>query len=380
MRKTMTIRRRALSAAFAALAACALALALVPQALAAAQGVTRQLDGINYTLPSDWEQVDAETVLDELTGIADVQGVDLAGLESAVFSKDDGFFLGVCVPDVGDMGDEDADELSAELAALAAYVQAQLEGTPLATVGITGAVEQGCPTLTASTTDISLNGVTYALTAKLFLGTGATGEDAVLMLSFLPASGQVTEGFADSLPVLDAPSTIEVSGISYDVPAGVRLAAGRVFGYDFAVAGSEEPERALFAVGIPSIDEIGDVTTSDLATLAEDIYDAVASDDEMSSALDAFWSGAYDFVGFPTIGVEGQVSVSDDDAETYFCLTVSFTSEGISLLAMAQDADDAFADEVLASAAATAPSVVPGVVSGEGSGEDAGFVVGLPAA
>lgn len=382
MRDTMTVRRGALAVALAVLAACACALAFVPSALAADQGTTRQLDGLSYTLPSDWEQVDAEAVLDGLVDAVDAEGLDLEGLETVVFFKEDGFFLGACVPGAGDIGGEDTEGLAAELAAVSAYAQTMLEGTPLAAVSISGAMEQGCPALTASTTDIAFNGVTYALTVKLFLGAGASGEDAVLMLSFLPASGQVTKNFAASLEALEQPAAIEVSGVSYDVPAGVSLATGSIFGYDFAVAtGSEGADCVLFAAGIPSVEDLAGVTMADLDELAVEIYDAVLADDELTSDLTAFWSGAYDFLGFPTIGVEGQLAADEEDTEAYFCLTASFTPAGISVLAMVQDPDATFADEVLGSAAATvAPDASVSDGDADGSGVDVGFVVGLPAA
>ncbi len=42
------------------------------------------------------------------------------------------------------------------------------------------------------------------------------------MLSFLPASGTVTKGFAQSFPVLDADQTIDVAGVPYTVPRAAR--------------------------------------------------------------------------------------------------------------------------------------------------------------
>ena len=196
----------------------------------------------------------------------------------------------------------------------------------------------------------------------------------------------MSDGFADSVAVLDEPAVIDVAGVGYEIPAGVQLAEGGLFGFDFALADSEDAGCVLFALSVPFIEGLEDVTVADLEDVAEEIYGDVASDPDATSVLTAFWSGAYDFLGFPTIGVEGQAA-DEDGTEIYFCVTASATSEGVSVLFMMQPADETFADYVLGSAFATAePLAASGSAAGLASGalsggaSEPGFVVGLPAA
>lgn len=357
----------ALPRMLAALAACALALFLAVPGAMASEGVTRQLAGVSFTVPADWEEVDLGEA---------AQALEDEGVEAVAYGREDGLFLGAVIRDsdleVGEVSDE-------ELAAAAAYIEAELAGTPLEGVTIRGDVEQGLPAFTASTSDIALNGVAYSLTAKLFLGAGAAGDEGVLMVAVLPASGQVTEGFEDTVAPLDEAAAIDAGGIAYEVPAGFRLVQVDALGFSLDCASDEEGDRGLIALSAPVLaDELGEVTAADLKELAEEVYSEVSGDSELSGALEAFWCDAYDFLGFPTLGAEG-VYADEAAGDVYFCLTLSVTGEGLSALVAVQPAGDGFAEALLGGASAAAAPAAGQAEPGQ-QGGDAGFVVGMAAA
>ncbi len=371
-------RRGALARALLAALACTVLLLALAPAARADEGVTRSVQGVNYTLPSDWSEIETpEGVLAD-TGLGDM----------ALFSHEDGAFFAAALYDASlggaDLADmqEAADELASAVAG--AEVPAWL-GLDLP-FSFSAAVEQGWPTLTAYTDAFELNGVAYGLTAKLFSVEGPSFTGGVLMVSFLPASGTVTEDFAGSFPVLEEPTQVEVAGVPYVLPAGATLARGSAFGIDFFA--SWQGSGAMLAVDLP-IPGADAVSLSDLQASADEL--ALSLQDvqaDLEGLLPSVWAGAYDFLGHPTLGFEC-LADANGAGLAYIASTMTATSAGVALTAFVEPQGYGFAESVLTGTLEAAPAASSGdaVLSGfDGAAGDAdgaqpsddpGFTVGF---
>lgn len=332
----------------------------------AAETVTRSLAGVNFTLPADWEEVDVSEGVDVSTGIADIR----------MFSKNDGVFVAALAPDA-DLGSGTLEDL--DLAA--STINDSLADTAFSSLACSAQMEQGVPTLTFYTDDLGLNGVAYAFTLKLFIVDEADFSGGVVMLSLLPASGQVSADIDDLFTTLAEAAYPYVAGISYEIPAGSEVLEGYAFGIDFALAVSED--GAVFIAIVPSLADDGTVTVEDLQMVA----DALLQDDELSTELDdvfqEFWCGAYTFLGFPTLGFECTVFDDEIDDVIYLAVTDTVTPEGLGVLCIAQPLGSSFAEDLLGSAEALiepyeATNALP-QVSDALPDADPGFVVGVSA-
>lgn len=330
----------------------------------AAETVTRSVAGINFTLPADWEEVEVTEGVDVETGLANVQA----------YGKNDGVFFAATIPDA-DLGSGTLSDVEQ----LASLVDMYLAGTPLDSISCTAQLEQGVPTMTFYTDDLGLNGVQYAATLKLFVVDSAEFSGGVLMVSALPASGQVTENLDDLLTVLDEDTRVTVGGISYEIPAGCVALDGYAFGVEFGLAVSDD--GAVFLADVPELVDDGTVTVEDLQYGADMLLESIASEGLPEDAIRDLWSGAYLFMGFPTLGFE-LTAADDATGEEFYVASITDVSPvGTGFLMIIQPSDSPFAENLVGSAQATveplsAPgSALPAVeIAGEGS--DLGFVVG----
>ncbi len=367
-------RRRGFAPVSAVLACAALLLAFAPAARAD-EAVTRSVQGVNYTLPSAWTMTEVPDGLLADTGLSDV----------VVFACEDGIFFAGAVYDDG-LGDVDLEEMQ-QVADEAAAELAGIELLPgmRMSLSFSAAMEQGWPTLTVYTDDIELNGVVYGLTFKLFSVETSSFSGAVLMASFLPASGTVTEGFADSFPVLSQDTEVEVAGVSYVLPAGSTLAQGNVFGIDFFFAWQDEAAMLAVDAPLPGADAVG---VDDLQLLADDLADFLQDGQPLlEELLPSVWTGAYEFLGCATLGFECLVDV-DGLGTCYLAATMGMASEGIAFVAFCEPQGFGFAESVLVlsaegSSGASASTDVSNATSagqdGTASSTDPGFTVGFAA-
>lgn len=362
----LTAARRACAAAVAVLCAlclCAPALASEP--------VTRSIAGINFTVPSDWE----ETSL--------VEGVEVDGLsEMNVYAKEDGLLLVGMLPDA-DLGDVTLEEID-QVAQLAPLMLQ--EEIPFPLPSFSAQVEQGHPCLTVYTDDIALNGVQYALTAKLFVVNDASFSGGVVMVSFLPTSGQVTENFVDTILVPnDEAFDVTVGGVTYTVPADSLSFDGTIFGIDFFCTVADDGLAAM--VNVPYVVNGEIVTVEDMQYLADEItpdmfMEGVREAGNASLTLVDFWSGAYEFLGFPTLGVEMTMTDVSLDTPLYLAITASDTSEGVTVLVALQPDGSAYVENMLGSAVAAAgprlaPETALPAAAPAADPSDPGFAVGV---
>lgn len=364
-----SIRRYAARWAAAMLAfACALCLCL--PALAA-EGVTRSIGGVNFTVPADWEEASL------------VEGVEVDGLsELDVYAKEDGALIVGLLPDA-DLGGTTLDELQMIADLAPSMIE---EEVPFLSASFSAQEEQGRPCLTVSTDDIFFNGVQYALTAKLFVVDGTDFCGGVVMVSFLPASGQVTEGFADTLLVShDEAFDVTVGGIAYTVPAGSASFEGSIFGIDFFCAVADDGVAAM--VNVPYVVDGEVVTVADMQELADEmtpeaLMEGVDATGNTTLELLDFWAGAYEFLGFPTLGVEMTMADQSMDEPLYLAITASDTSEGVSVLVALQPDGSPFVENLLGSAVAVAsprlaPQTALPAAAPAADNADPGFSVGL---
>ena len=343
-------------AAIAAMAlACVLAVAAFVPAALAADGVTRSIGGLNYTLPSDWEQVEVPFEPSEVA--EDVEIADLVA-----YSKYDGFFVAMHIP----TGEGEFVTLE-EFEEVAEMMSWEASGTMLEAFTFTAAEEQGSPALTIYTDDISFNDVVYALTVKIYGVDTGTTSDAVIMCSFLPASGQLNEDILGSLPVSDEPQRFELAGVSYEVPAGFALGLGNVLDFDFAL-GLSEDDGAVFGLAIPTVIDDGTVTVSDLQYVAEEALAEIEYQliEQLGAGytdlIQNMWMGAYSFLDFPTLGFE--FNVNEEDLSVYVCATVNFTPAGAAVLSLVQFPDSTLGQYVLGSAEIVEDAEVPASAAG----------------
>lgn len=362
---TLRLRARAL---FAAVALCLCAACLCAPLAQASETVTRSVAGVNFTLPADWDEVAITEGVDEATGVSNVQA----------YTKGDGVFVAATMPDA-DLAGVELDELDL----VASMATSYLADTPLSTIAFSAQEEQGVPALTASTDDLALNGVGYSLTFKLFVVNRADFAGGVLMLSVLPTSGEVSDRLDDLFTELAEPTRVTVAGISYEVPAGMMVFDGYAFGVDFGVALGED--GVLFLADIPELADDGTVTVDDLQLAADQILQS----DEFSLTVDGtvqdMWSGAYSFLGFPTLGCECTVADDASGEVMYMAVTASVTPAGLGLVVIVQPEGSPFAEGILGSAEAmveplpAAGSSLPQVIDLEPADTtDPGFVVGVP--
>ena len=379
---------RAFFVAIALACACLLlgavrpALAEESQASGAGQGVTHSVEGVNYTIPADWQGLPIPQAI--------APEIGMTALEA--YTHEDGFFAAAAIPgSVEGANLEEAQDAAADINEEFAELE-YLPGMTGLPIEASAALEQGWPTLTLYTDDIVLNGVTYGLTAKLFLVSDGSFEGVVAMASFLPASGVVTEDFAHSFPVLEQEQTIDVAGAPYVVPAGSTLAQGSVFGIDFACAWRDV--AVMVAIDLPLVGA-DEVTVDMLDELAYSLAESTSSQPEISTLLQSFWAGAYQVFGLPTLGVEA-IADPMGVGSWYSALMVHFSEEGIGLVEFVEPLGEGYAEEVLVASGAMsaqdassqgAPSgsegssnlgAGGGAAADEGSAEDElGFVVGL---
>lgn len=327
----------------------------------AAEGVTRSMHGVNYTLPSDWGELSVPEELLEGTGLEQL----------VAFAREDGFFVAAALP--GSLSMTDLASTQDEVADLAAEIAGveYLPGVVGLPIEVGAAEEQGFTTVTAYTDDIEINGVVYGMTLKLFAVTSSEFEGVVGMLSFLPASGTVTEGFAQSFPVLEGDRTVEVAGVPYTVPAGSTLAQGSVFGIGFTLAWLDQAVFAAVDLPAAGMDE---VALGDLQQAADSLSESVLQDSQVSGALQSFWAGAYQFAGVATLGVE----LTADPMGTgtwYSAAMLNFASDGLALAAIAEPLGTGYAQQVLGVAASGSADASEEVLPAA----DPGFTVGLAA-
>lgn len=330
--------------ALACICACLLLGAVRPafaeesQTSSASQGVTRSVEGVNYTLPVEWQALPIPQAL--------VSEMGLSALEA--YTHEDGFFAAAAIP--GSVSGVDLEEVQTAATEIAEELS-ELEylpgmvGLPIA---VGAATEQGWPALTFYTDDIMLNGVTYGLTAKLFFVSDRSFEGVVAMLSFLPASGVVTEDFAHSFPVLEQEQAVDVAGAPYVVPAGSTLAQGSVFGIDFACAWRDV--AAMIAIDLPLVGA-DEVTVDMLDELAYSLAESTSSQPEISSLLQSFWADGYQVFGLSTLGIE----ITADPMGTgswYSALMVHFSGEGIGLVEFVEPLGEGYAEETLVASGA----------------------------
>ena len=262
---------RAFFVAIALACACLLLGAVRPalaeedqQASGAGQGVTHSVEGVNYTIPADWQALPIPQAI--------APEIGMTALEA--YTHEDGFFAAAAIPgSVEGANLEEAQDAAADINEEFAELE-YLPGMTGLPIEASAALEQGWPTLTLYTDDIVLNGVTYGLTAKLFLVSDGSFEGVVAMASFLPASGVVTEDFAHSFPVLEQEQTIDVAGAPYVVPAGSTLAQGSVFGIDFACAWRDV--AVMVAIDLPLVGA-DEVTVDMLDELAYSLAESTSS-------------------------------------------------------------------------------------------------------
>ncbi len=371
------------AALFVALAVAALVAAPAAQA---AEGVTRSLHGVNYTLPADWEEV---ALPEEIDSAID-EGIDQSSVEYAVYAKDDGVFIALATPD-----DDSSSVTVQELSELAAEAATFLAGTPFESVQLSATTEQGVPALTAYTDDIYLNGVVYALTAKMYVVSQGDFEGVVFMVALLPESGQVSNDFLVELPVAGADARVELGGIAYTIPEGATYLKGGALGFDFVIVDCGDPEGAFLGLGVPQVGYLPAVTLADLESLVSDEdldLDELADDLSETLAqlgielgqtveLTSAWTQAFDYAGFPALGAE--LNFDADGAAYYFGLLGVFFSGDYSFALFLTPADSTFADEVLDSMVVSEEYAALGSVSASGETEapsqsdDPGFTVGM---
>jgi len=337
----------------------------------AAEGVTRTIGGVNYTLPSDWTEIDVPIDAQQAEQVAD----------AVAFTKYDAFFFALHIPS------SPGDYVSlAEFEEFAQQAAHELGNTPLDSVIVSAQMEQGCPALTLYTNDIAFNDVVYALTLKLFaVDTGVT-SDAVLMCSFLPADGVLHEDVFAEMPYSDVPQAFQLADVMYELPGGYSLAWGNVFDFEFVVARGES--GAVLGFEIPMLADDGTVYAADLNEIAVQMQQELQAQFEAQGLGDlvrALWIGGYDFVGFPTLGLEFMLDAGDGFV-AYICSTANITPGGTAFMAIAQQSDSDLAAYVLGNAVAVEASD-PGYISGftdeEAVGDEAdsqavdlGFVIG----
>lgn len=330
----------------------------------AADTVTRSVAGINFTLPADWEEVEVTEGVDVETGLANVQA----------YTKNDGVFFAATIPDA-DLGSGTLSDVEQ----LASLVGVYLAGTPFDSISCTAQLEQGVPTMTFYTNDLGLNGVQYAATLKLFVVDSAEFSGGVLMVSVLPASGQVSDTLDDLLTVLDEDTRVTVGGISYEIPAGCVVLDGYAFGVEFGLAVAED--GAVFLADVPELADDGTVTVEDLQYGADMLLESIASETLAEEAIQDLWSGAYLFMGFPTLAFE-LTAVDEATGEEFYVGSITDVSPvGMGFLMVVQPSDSQFAENLIGSAEATVEplaasgSALPAIETAE-QGSDPGFVVG----
>jgi hypothetical protein len=371
--------RLGLKGVLAAILCALLALAFLNAGVArAADTQTHSIAGLNYTLPADWQQL---ATLDDLEGLDQVEGLDLdydSLGDLAVWGLGDGVFVAFSVeePSVADTAVE-------ELEAAAAYAELSLAGTPLEGLSFVAATDQGCPALVGYSDDITFNAETYALTVEVFAVDDPGFTGAVVMASFLPASGTVNEDLSSLVDVLQEDAAVSVGDFTYTVPAGSSLVQGSVLAMEYAAALDEDGETGglMFALDVPF--DLGvALTADDLQELADGLNDGLGDAlDEVfggETEVSDLWCGAYTWLGLPTIGLEGSF-----EGVVYFGLMVSVADDGATLLVVAEPDGSPYVDDLLASASTTAvPAASDEAASAaddEPASDDPGFVVGFSA-
>lgn len=368
--RTVDRRAFALPRVLAAFLAGVFALCLAAPAAFAAEGVTRNIAGVNFTVPADW----TETV---------VEGIDVDASLSQVtlYAKEDGLLAAGLMPDA-DLGSATLSDLQVVATYLESYLEQEL---PFLGVSVTAGEEQGYPAITFYTDDMSLNGTWYALTVKIFMVNSADFSGGVVMMSLLPVSGQVTEGFADTLLVVrDEPVDVTVGGIAYTLPAGSACIEGSLFGVDFFASLADDGISAF--VNIPHVMDDMVVTVEDLQMLADEVTEDAVQEALAESGIDGlsvrdFWIGAYEFLGYVTLGTEMTITYEPEDVELYLALMASDTSEGVTVLLAAEPVDGSYVSALLEGAAAVAsPRMEVGAALSQAetvSPDTPGFTVGL---
>lgn len=320
-------RVRALFAVFACAAlVCVMCLGAV-RAHAEEAGATSEytVGGVSYQVPSGWNTYALGSSALESAGLTEGM-VHFTG-NAVLFA---GFSPSSSIPTSGDV-EVAADEVNDALS------QTPLAGMVEATYGSEG----GMPYLSVATDDIVFNGETYLCSAVLY-GVSAPEEGVLVTASIVPASGVVVEDLLASIPTLQEPARIEVSGISYEVPAGFQCATGSIFGVDVVLALSDEAVALGVAMAQEGLDDY--VTVGDL----QELVDSSAADLPAGT-----WMGAYEFCGYPTVGFEASSEVEGVSlGDLYAGATVSFTDEGLGLLVLLQPLTSDFAATLLGSAAA----------------------------
>lgn len=361
-------------------AGLALACALVGCMLTATQaraadGVTGTIEGISYTVPAGWDEVDLRAAVREgvednrvaLSSLADganTQLGDAEQIEAALdelpecmaYGRGDGHFAAIAIPQ--DMTSS-MPASTEELDAAASYLSGILAFTPLSGLEVTSTTLEDTngvswPALSASTSDITFNDVTYEAKLLVVMKQAADFEGYVLMASIMPASGQVNEDAMASLPETSGTESIEVGGSSYTLPAGTKLGLGSAFGSTFAVAQNGDARLvaadvqlgALVSLAMASSDSW--VSLDDLASYADELNQGYAEGHGVSNALEAFTASAASLYGAPTLDASATAQLSGED--TSITLRLTLPVGGAGMLAFWEPAGDTFATDVLASA------------------------------
>lgn len=369
--RTADCRAFSLPRVLAAFLAGVFALCLAAPAAFAAEGVTRSIAGVNFTVPADWTENTA------------IEGVDVSTSlsELSLYTKEDGLLAMGLMPDA-DLGAAALPDLQVIATYFESYLEQEL---PFLAVSVTADEEQGYPTITFYTDDMSLNGTWYALTIKIFMVNSTDFSGGVIMMSLLPVSGQVTEDFADTLLVVrDEPVDVTVGGIAYTLPAGSACIEGSLFGVDFFASLADDGVSAF--VNVPYVMDGVVVTVEDLQMLADEITEDMVQEALAESGIEGlsvrdFWIGAYEFLGYVTLGTEMKVAYEPEDAELYLALMASDTSEGVTVLLATEFVDGSYVSTLLESAVAVAsPRMEAGAALPQAetvSSDTPGFTVGL---
>jgi hypothetical protein len=350
---------------------------------------THSIEGLNYTLPADWEQLDVDA--DSLAELDQIEGIDLSDADQVsdlvAWTKNDGFFVAVAVadPDTAEVTVDDLD-------VAAAYVNAAASGTVFDGVSAVAATDQGCPAIVLTTSNIALNGVSYALTVELFAVDSASFQGAVVMASLLPASGTVSDDLDTRFDPVAVDTDVTVGDVTFTVPAGSELVEGNVFAVDFVFASLLEGDGQgfVFAVSSPLDFEsvLGAVlTVSDLQELADELTDELDDaldelvDPSLGFSFEDVWVGAYNWLNIPTLGLD--CTITDGSSNVYAAVTASCTASDITVFLLAEPDGSTFAEDLLMGASANG---VTGAVDIEASAaatdtsDQPGFVVGFSAA
>lgn len=341
----------------------------------AAESMTGTIEGISYTVPANWDEIDLRAAVLEgiednraaLSSLADGAGTQLGNPEEVeaaldelpecvAYGRGDGHFAAVAIP----QGMASSMPASAEeLDAAATYLSGLLAFTPLSGLEVTSTTLEDAsgvswPALSASTTDVTFNGVTYEAKLLVVMKQAADFEGYVLMVSIMPTSGQVNENVMANLPETTDTESVDVGGASYTLPAGTQLGLGTVFGSTFTVAQREDAHLVAANVQLGAIASLALagggswVSHEDVVSYADELVAGYDEGRGVSSGLEAFSAEGLDINGAPTLDVNATAPLADGDITT--TLRVSLPVGGVGVLVFWEPAGGSFAAEALSSA------------------------------